>query len=256
MRKNIFISGASSGLGAGMAREFAARGCNLALCARRLDRLQQLKAELEAANPKIKIAIHELDVLRYDDVFAALRAFRDELGSLDRAIVNAGIGEGVPVGKGGFARNRAIIETNFLAALAQSEAAMEIFRAQGAGHLVVISSMSAFRGLRGGLTAYAASKAGVAALTEGIRADMLRHVAGKSGAIKVTTIFPGYMRTEMNQDADPKHTPFLIDGETGARLIARAIEREPGAAIVPWWPWAPVAWLIRRVPLSWVARVF
>jgi len=251
VRKNILISGASSGLGAGMAREFAARGCNLALCARRLDRLQQLKAELQTGHPAIKVAIRELDVLRYDDVFAAFRTFRDELGTLDRVIVNAGIGEGVPVGKGGFARNRAIIETNFLAALAQCEAAMEIFRSHGAGHLVVISSMSAFRGLRGGLTAYAASKAGVAALTEGIRADMLR-----KPAIKVTTIFPGYMRTEMNQDADPKHTPFLIDGETGARLIVRAIEREPATAIVPRWPWMPVAWLIRRLPLGWVARAF
>ena len=251
MRKNILISGASSGLGAGMAREFAARGCNLALCARRLDRLEQLKAELSAAHPAIKIAIRPLDVTHYDEVFIAFRALRDELGMLDRVIVNAGIGEGVPVGKGGFARNRAIIETNFLAALAQCEAAIEIFRAQGAGHLVVISSMSAFRGLRGGLTAYAASKAGVAALTEGIRADMLR-----KPAIKVTTIFPGYMRTEMNQDADPAHTPFLIDGETGAKLIARAIEREPATAIVPWWPWAPFGFLMKRVPLRWIARAF
>ena len=251
MRKNIVISGASSGLGAGMARYFAARGANLALCARRLDRLQQLKSELETAHPSIKIAIRALDVTQYDDVFAAFRGFRDELGALDRVIVNAGIGEGVPIGKGGFARNRAIIETNFLAALAQCEAAMEIFRAQGAGHLVVISSMSAFRGLRGGLTAYASSKAGVAALTEGIRADMLR-----KPAIKVTTIFPGYMRTEMNQDADPQHTPFLIDGATGARLIARAIEREPATAIVPWWPWAPVGYLMRRVPLRWIAKMF
>jgi len=251
LRKNILISGASSGLGAGMAREFAQRGCNLGLCARRLDRLDQLKAELAAAHPAIKIAIRALDVTHYDDVFTAFRAFRDELGTLDRVIVNAGIGEGMPIGKGGFARNRAIIETNFLAALAQCEAAMEIFRAQGTGHLVVISSMSAFRGLRGGLTAYAASKAGVAALTEGIRTDVLR-----KPAIKVTTIFPGYMRTEMNQDADPAHTPFLIDGETGARLIARAIEREPATAIVPWWPWAPVGYLMRRAPLRWIAKAF
>ncbi len=251
LRKNVFISGASSGLGAGMAREFAARGCNLALCARRLDRLEEIKAELTAKHPKIKVAIRALDVMQYDDVFAAFRAFRDELGTLDRVIVNAGTGEGMPIGKGGFARNRAIVETNYLAAMAQCEAAMEIFRAQGVGHLVVISSVSAFRGLRGGLTAYSSSKAGVAAMAEGIRTDMLR-----KPTIKVTTIFPGYIRTEMNQDADPQHTPFLIDGATGAKLIARAIEREPATAIVPWWPWAPVSYLIRRVPLRWIAKFF
>src|SRR5258708_19465847 len=172
LRKNILISGASSGLGAGMAREFAERGCNLALCARRLERLEQLKTELTAAHPTTKIAIRALDVTQYDDVFAAFRTFREELGTLDRVIVNAGIGEGVAIGKGGFARNRAIIETNFIAALAQCEAAMEIFRAQGNGHLVVISSMSAMRGLRGGLTPYPSSTATLAPLTPLIRSNM------------------------------------------------------------------------------------
>jgi short-subunit dehydrogenase len=250
MAKNILITGASSGLGAGMAREFAKRGDHLALCARRLDRLQQLKDELTAAHPQIRIAIRTLDVTDHAAVFEVFRAFRDDLGTLDRVIVNAGIGQGVPIGKGDFARNRAIVETNFIAALAQCEAAMEVFRAQKYGHLVIVSSMSAVRGQRGGLTAYAASKAGVAALAEGIRADMLR-----KPAIKVSTLYPGYIRTEMNEHADPKHTPYMIDGERGARLLVEAIERAPAKAYVPWWPWAPLGYLMRRLPLSWVAKL-
>ena len=248
---NVIIIGASSGLGAGMAREFARRGHDLGLCARRLDRLQALKTELEAAHPGIRIEIRTLDVTEHARVFEVMRGFRDDFGQLDRVVVNAGIGQGMPVGKGGFERNRAIIETNLIAALAQCEAAMEIFRAQDRGHLAVISSVSSIRGFRGGLTAYAASKAGVSSLAEGIRADMLR-----KPRIKVSTLLPGYIRTEMNQDAPAGHTPFMIDGERGCRLLTEAILREPDVAYVPWWPWAPLSWLLKRLPLRWVVRLF
>lgn len=250
MRKRILITGASSGLGRGMAREFARAGSDLALCARRLDRLEALKAELEAAHPGMRVSIHSLDVTDHQQVFAVFAAARDALGGLDRVIVNAGIGQGAPVGKGQFALNRSIVETNFLAALAQCEAAVEIFRAAGQGHLVLISSMSAMRGMRGGLTAYAASKAGVASLAEGIRTDMLR-----KPSIKISTIYPGYIRTEMNDGAPAKQTPFIIDEATGCRLLVRAIEKEKAKAYVPWWPWAPLGWLMKRMPLAWVAKL-
>ena len=147
MRKNILITGASSGLGEGMAREFAAKGCNLALCARRMEPMQILKAELEAAYPNIKVFIRELDVCNYPQVFDVFKAFKEDMGSLDRVIVNAGMGKGASLGKGYFEANRRTAETNFVGALAQCEAAMEIFRAQNSGHLVTMSSMSAVRGL-------------------------------------------------------------------------------------------------------------
>ena len=128
MRKNLLITGASSGLGEGMAREFASRGCNLALCARRTDPLEALKAELESRYPQIRVCVRPLDVCDHEQVFEVFRAFRDDLGGLDRVIVNAGIGKGAPIGTGNFDANRQTAETNFVAALAQCEAAMEIFR--------------------------------------------------------------------------------------------------------------------------------
>src|SRR3546814_17023093 len=100
-----------------------------------------LKAELLAAHPGIRIEVRALDVLNYDQVFEVFRAFRDDFGRIDRVIVNAGLGKGQPLGTGYFHANRKTAETNFVAALAQCEAAMEIFRAQNDGHLVVISSM-------------------------------------------------------------------------------------------------------------------
>jgi len=149
MRKNILITGASSGLGEGMAREWAAKGCNLALCARRADKLEFLQRELQQAYPNIRVLVRGLDVCNYEQVFEVFRGFKDELGSLDRVVVNAGIGSSQPIGRGHFAANRHTVETNVIGAIAQSEAAMEIFREQNSGHLVLMSSVSAIRGFRG-----------------------------------------------------------------------------------------------------------
>lgn len=248
MRKNILITGASSGLGAGMAREFAARGRNLALCARRADRLDALRQELLAAHPGITVSVRALDVNDYDSVFTVFRAFAEDLGGLDRIIVNAGMGKGASLGTGYFRANRQTAETNFVAALAQCEAAMEIFRKQGRGHLVAIASMAAIRGMPRAQTTYAATKAGLAALMEGLRIDLLR-----TPAIVATTIYPGYIRSEINEKV--KHTPFMVDTETGCRALVAAIEREPAKAYVPRWPWALLGFLMARLPLRAVARL-
>ncbi|TCM66420.1 hypothetical protein EC844_11320 [Acinetobacter calcoaceticus] len=246
MAKTILITGASSGLGAGMAREFAGMGYNLAICARRLERLDSLKQELET-NFGVKVITKVLDVTDYDQVFAIFKAFQADFGTLDRIIINAGVGEGRRIGKGHFATNRATAETNFISALAQSEAAVEIFRAQNYGHLVMISSMSAMRGLPKHMSTYAASKAAVAHLAEGIRAELL------STPIKVSTIFPGYIRTELNEGA--KKLPFEVDEKTGVYLMVKAIEKQPIKAYVPQWPWLPISLAMKVLPLSIVNKL-
>ncbi|MFP8941845.1 SDR family oxidoreductase [Streptomyces fenghuangensis] len=246
-RQNILITGASAGLGERMAREFAARGRDLALCARRTDRLERLREELLAAHPGITVSVRALDVNDHDAVFEVFRAFRADLGSLDRVVVNAGLGKGQPIGTGRFDANLQTARTNFTAALAQCEAAVEVFRDQGAGHLVVVSSMSAMRGLPRNLTTYAASKAGVAALAEGIRAELLRT------PIKVTTLFPGYIASEMSGSAG--RTPLMVSTEKGVRAMVKAIEAERAQAKVPAWPWVPMGFAMRRLPLGVVARM-
>ena len=248
MRKTILITGASSGLGAGMAREFAKLGRDLALCARRTDRIEALRTELLAQHPGIRISIKPLDVNKYDDVFTVFREFAQEFGGLDRIIVNAGIGKGKPIGTGYFWANRQTAETNFVGALAQCEAAVEIFRKQGHGHLVAIASVSAFRGMPGNVTTYAASKAAIAALAEGIRADLI------NTPIKVTTLFPGYIRSEINEKV--KNTPFIVDTQTGCRAMVKLIEREVGEATVPAWPWKLMGVFMRNFPLRMVMKAF
>lgn len=244
--QSILITGASSGIGAGMAREFAALGYDLALCARRTERLTELKTELEQKHG-VRVEIRALDVNQYNDVFSVFEDFAKTFGKLDRVIVNAGIGDGRRIGKGAFELNRKTVETNFIGALAQCEAAVGIFRRQNAGHLVTISSMSAVRGMPKHLTAYGASKAGLAHLTEGIRAELMHT------PIKVTTILPGYIRTEINEGA-PK-LPFEVSAEVGSRALVRAIEKKPASACVPSWPWSAMALMMRYAPLSWVSKM-
>lgn len=250
MSRTILITGASSGLGEGMAREFAARGDHLALCARRTERLDQLRAELEGTYPGVKISVRALDVNDHAQVAEVFQAFREEFGQLDRVIVNAGIGKGQPLGTGRFDANRQTAETNFVSALAQIEAAMEIFRAQNHGHLVAVSSVTAVRGMPGNVTTYAATKAGLAALCEGLRVELKK----RRSPIRVTTLYPGYIRTEINEKV--KNTPFIVDAKTGCRAMVRAIESGKAERFVPGWPWTPIGFILRRLPESLLARIF
>ncbi|TCC18939.1 SDR family oxidoreductase [Kribbella speibonae] len=246
MRRNLLITGASSGLGAEMARQFAAKGHNLALTARRTDRLEALRAELTERYPQVTVVIHSLDVNDHDQVFKVFREVDAEL-PLNRIVVNAGLGKGAPLGTGRFDANRETALTNFVGALAQAEAAMELFRARNAGHLVLIASISALRGFPKTVTTYAATKAGLASLGEGLRLELL----GKP--IKVSTIYPGYIRSEMNERV--AHAPFIVDTEPGVRAMVAAIEAEKAKAYVPARPWWPLAQVMRFAPLPLLKRM-
>ncbi|MEE6137169.1 SDR family oxidoreductase [Mycobacterium sp. 050128] len=239
-RQKILITGASSGLGAGMARAFAAKGRDLALCARRTDRLDELKAELSQQYPSIKIAVAALDVREHEQVPKVFAELSDELGGIDRIIVNAGIGSGAPLGSGKLWANKKTIETNLLAALVQIETALEMFNKSGSGHLVLISSVLGNKGVPGVKAAYCASKAGLTSLGESLRAEYAK------GPIKISSIEPGYIESEMT--AKSSSTMLMVDNETGVRALVAAIEREPGRAVVPRWPWAPLVQLMRVLP--------
>ena len=247
-RKNVLITGASSGLGAEMARQLAAKGHDLALCARRTEKLESVKAEILAADPARRVEARALDVNDDEQVFEVFRRFKKDFGTIDRVIVNAGLGKGAPLGTGGWEANRETAMTNFVAALAQSEAAMEIFREQNAGHFVMISSMSAMRGLPKAMTTYAATKAGVAHLAEGLRHEL----HGKP--IKVTVLYPGYIASEMNEHVDATKTRGMASTEDGVRAMVQAIEKEKDSACVPPLPWAPMSVLMKHAPIPVLKR--
>lgn len=243
-RQTIVITGASSGLGEGMARLFAALGRDLALCARRIEQLEALANELRRTYPQQRFLVRQLDVNDAPQVQVVFAEFRQLLGRLDRVIVNAGRGGAARLGEGDVMETVDVARTNFVGALAQCDAAMRIFRQQGFGHLVTLSSVSAARGLPGAMATYSASKAAVAVLSEALRNEM----KATGAAIRITTLMPGFIHTAIN--AHQTNKPFAVDIETGCHALVKAIEREPDVAYVPKWPWSLMARLLRILPAS------
>ncbi len=239
MSSSVMITGASSGIGSALARELAARGHNLALCARRIDQLEALRASIHQQHPAVQVEIQTLDVTRYDQIGPVLESLARALDGLDIVVVNAGISLGEKIGRGQFTKCLRTVETNLLGAMATVDAAVAHFVARGGGHIVGVSSIMAFRGLPR-IAAYSASKAGLATYLNALRPYLRRQ------GIDITIFYPGYIDTPLN-DRLP-HRPFLISAEKGARLMAAKIDRKVKSAAIPAWPWALVKWLLRIAP--------
>lgn len=246
MTKSILITGASAGIGLHLAIEFAERGYTLALAARRDENLLALKAQLAQSHPAARVEIAVLDVNQLDSVAAVVEHFAALLGGLDIIVANAGIGDGGgPIGTGGFRRDAAVMQTNVLGAMATIDAALALFRRQKRGQIVVISSVASARGLPGA-GSYSASKAAIAVYADSARAELHRT------AIKVTTLYPGYIDTAINRRM--KSRPFLITVADGAKRIADLIERGVQEATVPGFPWKIVMALMRLLPTFVLAK--
>jgi hypothetical protein len=244
--KSIFITGASSGIGRALALELARRGSDLFLTARRLDALEELRAEIASANPARRVEVRRLDVTDEEDVARALGDAAEKLGRVDVVIANAGLGGSGLVGKGSMERSRRIVETNLIGAIATVDAAVALMRRQeGGGQIVAIGSVAGVRGLPGS-GSYSASKAGLRAFMEAVRAETYGE------PIVVTTLAPGFIDTPINEDVPSR--PFLIDVEKGASIMADLIERRVGYSTVPRMPWTVLAPVLRVLPTSLLAR--
>jgi len=246
MSKSIFITGASSGLGKQMALEFASRGYNVALTARREDVLLALKKQIQEKY-EVEVFVAGLDVLDYAQTQQVLTAASAHLGGVDKVIANAGIGLGGRIGEeGSFGCAREVINTNVVGAIATIDAATAFFRQQGHGHVVTLSSVSAFRGLPG-TAAYSASKAAISVYSEALRVETYNE------NIDITVLSPGYIDTPINNSLESR--PFLIDLASGGKILADLIEKKVKRSTVPSWPWGLVARILAILPTALVAKV-
>jgi NAD(P)-dependent dehydrogenase (short-subunit alcohol dehydrogenase family) len=238
--RTMLITGASSGIGAGLALEFARRGYGLAIAARRADRLEALAPQLGAAGAS-QVVIVPLDVADTAAIEPAVQRAAAELGRLDVIVANAGIGPLTPTGRGKLPLMRETLNVNLVGAIATIEAALPIFRAQGFGHVVGVTSVAGSKGLPG-FSAYSASKAGLHRYLQSLRAEQ-----GESGVV-VTELAPGFIDTDINRDKGAR--PFLIDVDKGSAIMARMIERQVGKRWVPVLPWTIIAQLLKILPAS------
>ena len=223
IRPAVFITGASSGLGAALARHYAGTGAVLGLVGRRSEALAALAESLGPGH-----RCYALDVRDREALHAAAHDFLQHTGQrIDVVIASAGISAGtVTEHAEDFDVFKAIFDTNVLATVATFEPFIAPMRAIGRGRLVGIGSVAGVRGLPGA-GAYSASKAAVATYCESLRLEL----AGQG--IQVVAIAPGYIRTPMTA-GNPYGMPFLTDADVFAKRAARAIARGVSYTIIPW----------------------
>ncbi len=239
----VFITGASSGIGAALAAEYAQRGAVLGLVARRAEAL----AGFRQAHPQQSISIYPADVRHADALAHAAQAFIAEHGLPDIVIANAGVSRGVITGQGDLATFRDVMDTNYFGMVATFEPFAAAMSEARHGTLVGIASVAGVRGLPGS-GAYSASKAAAFAYLESLRVEM------RPFGVKVVTIAPGYIRTPMTAK-NPYPMPFLMDADRFAAKTADAIARGASFAVFPW-PMRVAAALLRILPRWVYDRVF
>jgi len=242
--KSVLITGATRGLGENLARQFAARGYRLALTGRKQADLDRLGAEL--AGQAAEIVLETLDVSDYGAIAVVIESCAARLGGLDIIVVNAGVAINTPVGKGHFEQVRQTIDVNLTAAIATCEAAVELFRKQGHGQVVGITSVAGVRGMRGN-GVYCATKAGFGRYLEAVRLETRRD------SIVVTELAPGYIDTDLNRSIPNR--PFVVTAEKGTKIMADLIERQVSFRYVPPWPWTLLAPVLKWLPDSIIAKM-
>ena len=220
---NVFITGASSGIGAALARHYAAQGATLGLVARRGGALANLAGDLSPAS----CAIYVGDVRDSLAIRNAAENFIERFGAPDIVIGNAGISRGTLTR---YAEDNAVfrevMDTNVLGLLHTFQPFVATMRAAGRGRLVGIASVAGFRGLPGA-AAYSASKAAAISYLESLRVEM------RGSGVDVLTLCPGYIKTAMTAK-NPYHMPFLLPPDRAAQLIVSAIEKRRHFCVLPW----------------------
>jgi len=231
----VFITGASSGIGAALARYYGARGATLGLLARREAALREVAQATGAP-----CEIYPCDVRDLSGVKAAALAFMAARGLPDLVIADAGISHGTYTENEEDARVfRDILEVNVLGLVHAFHPFVAAMRARKSGQLVGIASVAGVRGLPGA-GAYSASKAAAVRYLEALRGELYGTGVG------VTTICPGYVASAMTAD-NPYRMPFIITADDAARRIARVIEDRRSYAVIPW-KMAIVARLLAILP--------
>ena len=238
-RKRAIVVGASSGIGASLAREFAGRGYDLALVARREKELAAVSADIKGQSQRgMEVFPFVHDVTDFDRTPELFQRICRALGGLDLIVYAAAVQTAPALDEYDFEGDRSMVEVNLIGAMAWLNLAAVRFERAGEGHIVAISSLSADRGRRLN-PAYHSSKAGLDTYVEALRNRLTR------AGVSVTTIKPGFVDTRLL-----KNTPkafWVVTPDEAAIQIFRAIESRRQVVYVPG-RWRYVGLTIRHIP--------
>jgi len=238
--RHAIVVGASSGLGAEIARQLAAGGATVALLARREDELRHVADGIPQAGGKAIVRAH--DVRQTDAVPALVEELVRELGGLDCLVYAAGIMRLPREGEYDAARDRAELEVNLLGAMAWMAPVAAMFEAKRAGTIIGISSVAGERGRRT-FPAYSTSKAGLTAWMEALRNRIARH------GVNIVTAKPGFIDTSMLDNLERKPGGLLLTPAPKAATIILDAARRGGSptVFVPEFLW-PIVMVLRHMP--------
>lgn len=237
MGQHVVITGASSGIGAALARELGQRGFSVGLLARRADKLAELAESMRSAGAEVATA--SADVCDRDGLLVGIRQLEQTLGPCTVLVANAGIGGRLDPTDWDPEPNRKVFEVNYFGAMNAVEVVIGGMLERGEGQLVVISSVAATRGLPPA-GPYSASKAAISTMWEALRVQL----APKG--IHCLTVHPGFVKTPLT-DGNEFEMPFLVPAETAAGWIADAMAKKRRELTFPW-QMALVRWFMKRVP--------
>ena len=222
--KVVMITGASSGIGKGLALDLAPRGAKLALLARRQNLLDEIVNATRLRGGKA-LAI-ATDVRDADAMRSAADRIKAQLGPIDILIANAGVGTSNHISQLDPIHTANVISINVLGAANSVAAVVPQMIERGTGQLVAISSLAAYRGLPKS-AAYCASKAAMSAYFESVRIDL------RDSGVRVTIIHPGFIKTPLTAGRDAK-MPYLMELDDAIPKIVSAIEKGKKSVAFPW----------------------
>jgi short-subunit dehydrogenase len=243
MTERVIITGASSGIGAALAREYAKRGATLGLIARRQAELDALASELGGTAVTYPVDVRDGPMLA-----ASARDFIGRFGGPDVVIANAGVSAGnLTQLDDDIATCQWILDVNVVGIVKTFQPYLAGMLEGRRGTLVGIASVAGIRGLPGA-GAYSASKAAAITYLESLRVEL------RGSGVSVVTIAPGYIETDMTAK-NPYRMPFLLPADEAARRFVKAIDARVSYTVIPW-QMAIVAKLLRILPRPVFDRAF
>ena len=221
--KRIFITGASSGIGAGLARHYATNGTTIGLVARRAEVLGELAKELRAAGATV--FVYPADVADTAAMGKAIAKFLADAGGADLVIANAGVGIKSALLEGNAEDVARLMQVNVIGVTNTVVPFLPAMVKQGAGVLCAVSSIAGHRALPGRV-AYSASKKAVTTFMDGLRMDL--HTSG----VHAMTICPGFVKTPMTEGL--KDMPFVVELDFAVKVMTDAIAEHRDTFTFPW----------------------